>query len=106
MGSVYWTPNARGDLQQIEDFIAEDSPEQAASFVEKLAASAARLADFPRIGQVVESLGIPEMRSLVFHDYRIFYRVEGERAVIHGVIHGAMDLGRVARRRRWNPPRG
>lgn len=101
MASVAWTPLARRDLQSVEDFIARDSPDQAVAFVEKLSAAALRLAEFPLLGKVIESLDLEEMRGLLFHDYRILYRVHGQTAVIHAIVHGSMDLDGVATRRGW-----
>ncbi len=43
--SVIFSPEAEADLQQIGDYIAEDNPRRAASFVQELIEHATRIID-------------------------------------------------------------
>ena len=53
MARVVFTPTARAHLQQIRDFIAQNSPAAAKSTAQRLRAEAGRLADHPAMGRIV-----------------------------------------------------
>ena len=46
MATVRWTERAKGDLQEVYNFIARDSPRAADALVERIARAADRLAAF------------------------------------------------------------
>lgn len=107
MARVAWTPVARRDLQHVEDFISADSVEHAHDFVAALKEAVGRLVEIPMLGREAPiALRVEGLRQLNFGQYRIVYRVRGERVEIHGIIHGAMDLERIAKSRGWLRPKG
>lgn len=91
MGQVIWSPSSLEDVRQIAQYIAKDSPDQAALFVGRLIEATDRLAAMPRSGRMVPEIGHPDCREIVYGAYRIMYRVQGEDAWITGVVHGARD---------------
>ncbi|PIU55950.1 MAG: type II toxin-antitoxin system RelE/ParE family toxin [Chloroflexi bacterium CG07_land_8_20_14_0_80_51_10] len=102
MGEVYWSITARRNLQDIGDFIAQDSPFYAVDFVERILQQTDKLADFPKIGRMVPEFQRETIRELIFHNYRIVYRVQGNRVIIVAVSHGSMDIRERAKREDWD----
>lgn len=88
---IAWSEPAVGDLDAIHDYIARDSPHYARRFVARLIAAAEPLESFPQLGRVVpESDG--RHREILFHSYRIIYRVEAQEILIVSVVHGNRNL--------------
>jgi len=74
--SVTWSREAGKNLVAIEEFIARDSPERAVRFVDALIDHAeAILADNPRSGRMVQEIGNPDLRELIYRGYRMVYRL-------------------------------
>ena len=94
MATVFWSLSARAHLRAIHEYIALDSPEQADLFVASLENATKRLEQFPLSGRMMPEEPTGRTREVIHRDYRIAYRVDGERVVIVAVWHGAMDLGR------------
>lgn len=87
--NVTWSKEAGENLVEIEEFIAHDSPERAARFVDALIDHAeAILADNPRSGRTVPELGYQDIRELIYRGYRIVYRLNGDRIEILTVFEG------------------
>jgi plasmid stabilization system protein ParE len=94
MGQVVWAPSALEDIEQVAQFIARDSADQAALFVGRLIEVTDRLGSIPLSGRIIPEIGHPDCREIIYGAYRIMYRVQGEDVWITGVVHGARD---------WNP---
>lgn len=92
MAKIEWTLQAAEDLESITDFIATDSPHYANLFAIDILAAVERLAVFPESGRVVPELGVPEVREILFGNYRIAYRIERDSVTIITVYHGARLL--------------
>jgi addiction module RelE/StbE family toxin len=90
---IDWSEPARNDLRAIKAYIANDSPTNAARFLEQLVASVDRLSEFPESGRRLHEATPKDLRELNFRDYRIIYRPEPpERVLIVAVVHGHRDL--------------
>lgn len=87
-----YTPAARDDLQQIGEYIGQDNPARALSFVRELREHCRQIAAQPRLYRLREEFG-PEVRGAVHGAYLILYtsRDDGQ-VVIERVVHGARDL--------------
>ena len=90
---IVWTDPAVEDLRNLHSYIAKDSNEYASSIVEKIILSVDKLADFPKIGRVVPEADQEMIRELLYHNYRIIYRIKNELIEILTVVHGRRDLG-------------
>lgn len=92
---VRLTTEAENDLERIADYIAQDNPHRALSFVLELSQKCLSLVDmhqtFPLVARY-EQYGI---RRRVHGQYLIFYRVEADQVVIIHVLHGAMDYAAI-----------
>ena len=70
---LFWTKEVLNKLQEIEIFIAKDNPEVAIEFINKIIALAETKADNPEKGRIVPELSIPQIREILFKNYRIVY---------------------------------
>ncbi|MBU1599829.1 type II toxin-antitoxin system RelE/ParE family toxin [bacterium] len=91
---IDWTEPAISDLQAIYDYIAKEAEYYANRFIERIFEAVEKLGDFPKMGRFVPETEQEDIRELLFHDYRIIYRVEKERVLILAVVHGSRDLFR------------
>ncbi|MDR2856879.1 MAG: type II toxin-antitoxin system RelE/ParE family toxin [Novosphingobium sp.] len=85
MKSVYWTPEATQDRDDIYDWIEADSPAAAADLDELFEKKAAPLATHSALGR---SGRVPGTRELVIHpNYILIYDVAGEEVRVLRVLH-------------------
>jgi len=89
---LIWTDPSIEDLRAVRDYIARDSDYYAADLVEQVVLSAERLLRFPKLGRVVPEAQDENIRELVHQNYRIIYRIAGERIEILTIVHGSRDL--------------
>jgi addiction module RelE/StbE family toxin len=96
MSRCEFSPQARADLLQIHDRIAQDNPANALRFVDRLEQQCYRLADHPYMGRSRSDLG-PGFRSFVVPGtrYLIIYRVVEDGVQIIHVRQGGQDLNRL-----------
>jgi len=80
--TVSWSLRSRNDLESIRDFIAIHSPENAASFIEKIIDRVSILTSSPKAGRVVPEIGIKAIRELVIGNYRIVYTIQDDSIFI------------------------
>ncbi len=85
-----YSEDALDDLEQILDFIAEDSSERALAFIERLKSSIELLIIFPGLGVSCQSKGIQEdCRVMIFESYLIFYAVLEENILVLSIVNAA-----------------
>ena len=86
-------PAARADLIEISDFIAQDNPERALSFLTEIEARMHQAAEHPISFPARDDLR-EGLRSARHGRYLIFFLNAGEEVQIVRVLHGARDLPR------------
>ena len=82
---------AEADLEAIGDYIANDNPRRALSFIGDLRDRCRAIVRHPRAAPLRPELGTG-MRMVVFRDYLIFYRHSRGGVIIERVLHGARDI--------------
>ena len=87
---VEFSPKAFHDLEAIGDFIAQDSPVNAAKFVNKLIDRCMDIARAPKGYIARPELGV-DIRSVAFQDYLIFYTADQQSLRVERIIHGSRD---------------
>lgn len=93
---LVWSDPAVYDLEDIREYIAIDSDQNAARFIAQIIEAAERLEAFPEFGRhVPEAQDEPAVREIIFRKYRIIYRLERERVLILAVMHGSRNLARM-----------
>jgi toxin ParE1/3/4 len=85
---IRWTHEALLRLFEIEDFIAQDSPDRARQFVDQIIEHTKFLPDNPFSGRTVPEISNPDMRELIFKKYRIVYRINDNDIDIMTVFEG------------------
>ncbi len=77
---IRYLPAAEHDLLSIHDWIANDNPSRAKSFVEELDRRIGKLASHPYLGIVPKYPKLKEAgyRVLILDSYLVFYKVRGE----------------------------
>ncbi len=94
MGKVVWTLKSVTHLEAIHDYIARDSAVYARRFVHDLIKTTDRLGSFPLSGRVVPELAVPDVREVIFRNYRIVYRVKAGQNMVEviSVVHASRDF--------------
>lgn len=94
--SLRWTTPARSDLTGILDYIADDDPAAALAAIDRIEATAQRLADFPLSGR---EGSVPDTRELPVPGlpFVIIYSVQEANVEVLRILHGA---------RQWPPASG
>lgn len=95
--TLRYLPAAESDLVGIFDFIAQDSPNRALSYLEKLDKRISLLERHPLLGRIPRH---PKLRAygyrvLIVESYLVFYVVRGRAIEIHRVVHGSRDLDQI-----------
>lgn len=85
------SPLAERDLETIGDYIAEDNPSRAVSFIAELRIQCTTIAKAPQAYRVRPELG-EGIRSCAHGNYVIFFTATKARLTIVRVLHGAMDI--------------
>lgn len=69
MVEVIWTEQAVDSLNQIAEYIAQDSERYASAIVEKIYLKVALLKTFPLSGRIVPEIGDETIRELIEGNY-------------------------------------
>jgi toxin ParE1/3/4 len=86
---VVWSPLALERVVEIAERIRWDKPGAAQNWVARLFAKAETIPASPRRGRIVPELDRPDIREIQFGDYRLIYRIGGNKLVtILTVRHG------------------
>jgi toxin ParE1/3/4 len=92
---VVFTKTAEADLESIGDFIANNHPARALSFLAELRQAAQSLAEMPSAYPLVPRYERFGVRRRVHGAYLIFYRIEPDHVVVLHVLHGARNYGQL-----------
>ena len=84
-----WTEGANGNLDRVEEYIAQDNPPAAVATVNKIIEAAQMLTDYPTVGKRGRERGTREL-VVAGLPYIIIYAVHREELVIIRVLHTAM----------------
>lgn len=88
--SVFITAEASLDLEAIGDYIAAESPENAARFIARIRVAITKLALWPRrFAKAREASDFPlrDLRQTVLSSYRIIFEIEGDSVHILHIRH-------------------
>jgi addiction module RelE/StbE family toxin len=85
---IMWTKEALTRLRDIKKYIAHNNPDHARLFIQKIIDQTDILISNPQIGRVVPEISRPDIRELLFKNYRIVYRVKKDFIEILTVFEG------------------
>ena len=92
---VFITKRAEEDVEEIWDYISQDSDTAADKFIGELLGQVTKLESQPKSFPLIEeneALGVDCYYHLVYKNYRTIYRVQGGDVYIVRVIHGSRLL--------------
>ena len=81
---VVWSERALQRVEEIADYIAQDSLSAASLWIDGLFSQVSTLGDFPEMGKPGRDIATSGIRELIFGDFRVFYEV-GTDVDIHSV---------------------
>ncbi|WP_334185861.1 type II toxin-antitoxin system RelE/ParE family toxin [Novosphingobium sp.] len=106
--AVELTQGAEDDLEEIHGYIAKvRGAEDADALIDLFLATLETLETFPERGGVpkeLEGLGLREFRQVLLRQYRLIYRVFGDRALILLIADGRRDMRELLERRLLGRP--
>jgi addiction module RelE/StbE family toxin len=89
---VIWTYDGLNSLEEIVSFISKDSVYYASNFIKNVLTRIDNLLDFPNIGRVVPEYNNPNIREIIYQNYRIVYRIKEKTVYIVLISHGSKLL--------------
>jgi toxin ParE1/3/4 len=85
---------AEADLEEIGDYIAQDNPQRAVTFIDEIRARFEAIGRNP-LAYVARPEIDPGVRACVHGHYVIFYYVSDTAIEIARVLHGARNIARL-----------
>lgn len=89
---IIWSPLSINRINEIADFISEDSPEAAKRWIDDLFKKVERIKEFPHSGRLVPETGRKDIREILFGNFRIIYRTMLTEIAILTVRHSKQGL--------------
>lgn len=92
---VIWTDTAKKDLNEIIEYMAQDSLETAIQKYEKIKETALVLVLFPDQGRVIPELlknNITKYKELIISPWRLMYKVENKIVYVMAVFDGRRNI--------------
>lgn len=90
---IRWSLNSVENLEKIAEYISQNSPYYAPLFISKIMQAVERLINFPLSGRIVPEYDNENIREVIFHNYRIIYKINGNIIDISDVIHSSRVIG-------------
>jgi plasmid stabilization system protein ParE len=94
MGRVVWSEPALKRVRAILDYVARQSPANAAALGQRIMGAPEQLELFPLIGSIVPEFDRDDLRELLVNSFRILYVIRNDACIIVAVVHGHQDLER------------
>lgn len=91
---VYLTKSAQVDIEQIFDYISDDSLTNAVSFISEIEQKVFSLENHPNRNPLIPENEFFEAsyRHLIYKKYRIIYRISESSVFVLRIVHGAQLL--------------
>jgi toxin ParE1/3/4 len=92
MVKVIWTERALNDLEDIGNYISQDSPKYARRTLEKIISVSSLIETNPFMGRIVPEVNDKSIREFIKGNYRIIYQIRKNATFILTVFHSARYL--------------
>ena len=102
---VVWSNIAENDLNNIIEYIADDSPPNALKIFKRIKQKASSLSNFPERGRIVPELrdqGILQYREIVIAPWRIQYRISEMNVFVLSVLDSRRNIEDILLKRLTN----
>jgi addiction module RelE/StbE family toxin len=91
---IAYTKKALSDLDEIEAYIALDSPRMARRWIQRIIDKIEQLRRFPESGKISSIFEKPQIREILIGNYKIIYRIKPYNKIsILRILHMARLLG-------------
>ena len=88
--TIVITESAYTDLEDIENYISQDSPYIARKFINRIFDKIDMLYQYPSFGKPVPEIGDRTVREILLNKYRIIYQIVDERNInVIRIVHGS-----------------
>lgn len=94
MKKVYWLEEATNDLEQIYDFISQDSIYYAIKTANEIILKTDILREQPYIDRIILEIDNPNIREYIYKSYRIIYKIDSNNLLILRIWHSARNLSK------------
>jgi len=92
---VRWSENAENNLDDIYDYIAQDSVRYAQETVDRLTSCSGQIGSFPYSGREVPEYATNDLREIIEPPYRIIYYIDSDFIEVVAVVHSAQKLDKI-----------
>ncbi|HAK47438.1 MAG TPA: plasmid stabilization protein [Spirochaeta sp.] len=92
---IIWTKTARNDLNEIVEYIANDSVEIALKKYFEIRESTKQLNKFPEQGRIIPELkneNLIRFREIIISPWHLMYKIENKKFYIMAVIDGRRNI--------------
>lgn len=89
MAKIRWSPEAFDRAESIKLYIDKDSPSAALNFAKGVLEQVEYIAEFPHIGKSAFSETYPNLRVLVWGNYKIYYEYKKGKDIVE--VWGVWD---------------
>ena len=89
---IIWSPRSKNQLAEFAEYIANDKPNAAQKWLEKIFSEVEKLENLPMSGRKVPELKQDNYRELLIGNYRIIYKLEKDKIFILSVRHSKQLL--------------
>jgi len=93
---IIWTDDGIKSFEDIIQYIANDSTYYASEFAKRILSTIENLPEFPYLGRIVPEYNNPDLREIIYQNYRILYKISGNAIYLVLVIHGSRILPEIA----------
>jgi len=87
---INWTTQAIEDIYEIREYYGPLSEKYAEQLTDKIFEKGESLEEYPQMGRIVPELGKPEIRELIFKNYRIIYHIVSNEQINIVAIHNGL----------------
>ncbi len=87
MVSLNWSNRIFDDIDATATYLATYSKRFATAFVDSVFNKAELLKSFPEMGRIVPEINRPDIRELIYKQYRIVYQVLNEQQILMLAVH-------------------
>jgi len=92
MMKIIWSPLSIERIEEIANYIRDDSVNASIVWVKAVFSKIERLKRYPKSGRIVPEAEREDIREIIYRNYRIIYRIDKNRLVILTVRHGKQLL--------------
>jgi plasmid stabilization system protein ParE len=92
---IIWTDDGIKSFEDVVQYISNDSEYYASEFAKRILSSIEKLPEFPYIGRIVPEYNNPDLREIIYQNYRIVYKISGNAVYLLLVIHGGRQLPKI-----------